>query len=197
MIATEVAGTQTQVAGVSATAEAHAYATVRAISVATQREAGEATRMADATATAEAPLSMAGVPGDYELRYYESFETNTTIHIWDTVASGDSDYSRQTKLFEDGAYVWTARAKQGFITWEFPDGVTTSGDFYLATDARLADGEPASRYGLVFRRVDRNNFYIFYVNSKGYYWIYIHRGEVWVQLGAGHLSCLMGVLRPP
>jgi hypothetical protein len=190
----EAEETATQGAVATVTAEAHALATDRANAIGTQRAGGKATRTAGITATAEAAMSQFGVPGDFKLRFYEDFDNSRSFSIWSTYDESSEDpnqFSRQSLAIEKGKYVWAAHAKQAFITWSTPFNIHATSDFYVSVDASLQEGEPASRYGIIFRYTDEDNFYEFDANSRGYYAIYRLRNDYWLELKTGYSEALL------
>jgi hypothetical protein len=117
-----------------------------------------------ATATVQAVIHEEDRRSRWPLLFLDSYLDNT--HAWPTgEESGDLvDISMQV----DGTYRWKALAKEGFIYWSRPDIMVTQ-DFYLGVDVKEIDGTEDGQYGLMFRQVDNDNFYIFKVNQRQQY----------------------------
>ncbi len=58
-------------------------------------------------------------------------------------------------------------------------------DVQFSSDATLADGQPESGYGLMFRRVDERNYYVFAVNGLGQWSVWALENGAWRELRGG------------
>ncbi len=58
-------------------------------------------------------------------------------------------------------------------------------DVQFSSDATLADGQPESGYGLMFRRVDERNYYVFAVNGLGQWSVWALEKGAWRELRGG------------
>ncbi len=137
---------------------------------------------ATATARAEATISALGAclhrsllaPLDWDVIECDSFDDDA--NDW---SLGDYDGSRAVGSRElvDGKLVWDAEALSDVIWWTIPDLVEVD-DFYLTTEARRVDGVDTAQYGVIFRRVDADNYGLFKIEDSQYFKFSIrHEGE--------------------
>jgi hypothetical protein len=155
----------------TAIAEENALATLSAgQAAATATSAAESEQ---ATATAEF-LAMATATA--EMRVYEPRQQALawSVFVSDDFAVESNDWavgeyedalvtgSREI----DGVYRWDMVASSDFVWWAVPD-VGSVSDFYLTADARVVEGVSNAQYGLIFRRVDSENYYIWLLRDDG------------------------------
>jgi serine/threonine-protein kinase len=162
-----------QQAAASATASARKTAVARDEAT---RAAEEATATARARATAAAYAEATAMA---EARLYAPLRESSgwpLVLADDFSAEGNAwsigDYSDSlvagSRSIDDGVYRWKAEAFDDFVWWVIPD-VDAASDLYLAVDARLIGGVSDAQYGLVFRRVDSENYYLLLVSDDGYF----------------------------
>jgi len=148
-------------------ATAHAEATATAYAQATAHAEATATAYAQATATAEArlyaPLQEVSV---WSSVIFDDFSVEG--NGWHTGDYSDALVVGGNRSISDGVYRWQAEAGDDFVWWSVPDTDSIS-DCYVAADARLVSGVPDAQYGLIFRRVDSKNYYLFLVRDDGYF----------------------------
>ena len=61
-------------------------------------------------------------------------------------------------------------------------------DVQFSSDATLEEGQPESGYGLMFRRVDEYNYYVFAVNELGQWSVWALENSVWRELRGGRVT---------
>jgi hypothetical protein len=160
----------------------------RAISLATQSsERVKATfsiYYADAIATEEALKNYYEYRKNWPLIFDDTFDDNR--NEW-PLEEDDDDLASVSWKIEDGKYMWDALAKQGFIYWTYPS-VPIATDFTLSVDAQQVEGPYDGQYGLVFRLLDENNYYLFLIDQdKNYSFDLYNEGE-WFTLDQGTIS---------
>jgi hypothetical protein len=152
----------------TATADAReraaATSTARVLQATAHAEA-TATAYAQATATAEArlyaPLQEASV---WSSVLFDDFSAEG--NGWRTGDYSDALVVGGSRSISAGVYRWQAEAGDDFVWWSVPDADSVS-DCYVAVDAQLVSGVPDAQYGLIFRRVDSKNYYLFLVRDDG------------------------------
>jgi hypothetical protein len=160
----------------------------RAISLATQSsERVKATfsiYYADAIATEEALKNYYEDRKNWPLILDDTFDDNR--NEW-PLEEDDDDLASVSWKIEDGKYMWEALAKQGFIYWTYPS-VPTATDFTLSVDAKQVEGPYDGQYGLVFRLLDENNYYLFLIDQDNNYSFDLYNEGEWFTLDQGTIS---------
>lgn len=160
----------------------------RAIALATQSaekvKATYAANYADAIATEEAFKNYYEERNNWPLIMRDTFDDNR--NEW-SLEDDDGDLASVSWEIEKGKYIWNAMAKQAFIYWTYPS-VTPTTDFNLSVDARELNGPQNGQYGLVFRLLDENNYYLFLIDQfKNYSFELYNEGE-WFTITYGTIS---------
>jgi hypothetical protein len=95
----------------------------------------------------------------------DSFDNNSNEWFVD-------DYHDQfvagSRSITDGTYRWEVQAYQPSRFSSVPE-VDPVSDFYLIVDAKRVSGTRRGMYGLLFRRLDRNNCYLFQINDDQFF----------------------------
>jgi hypothetical protein len=81
----------------------------------------------------------------------------------------------------DGKYRWEVQAYRPSRFSAVPK-VDPVSDFYLIVDAKRVSGAKSSLYGLLFRRLDRNNFYLFQITDDQYFTLELLDQDEWTTL---------------
>lgn len=140
-------------------------------------------RAVSATGTAQAALGEANAPAGWKLAFYDSFDDNGSG--WRTGKDDSSQFSHSDVEVEDHVYRWTAKARQGFVSWGEPRTAPSSvTDFYVEVDGKLESGEESSGYGLV-ARVSAQTFYAFEINEQGGWGIAVLKEGIWNAISGG------------
>ncbi len=178
----------TGAAQATAIAQANAAATAESIQ-ATKTAQAQATStprlepaQATATAQAEATISALGAclhrsllaPLDWDVIECDAFDDDA--NDW---SLGEYDGSRAVgnRQLVDGKLVWDAEALSDVIWWTIPDLIEVD-DFYMTTEARQVNGVETAQYGVIFRRVDSDNYGLFKIEDSQYFKFSIrHEGE--------------------
>jgi hypothetical protein len=123
------------------------------------------------TTTPVAPVRLGGGLAD-------SFDDNSNEWFVD-------DYLDQfiagSRSITNGKYRWEIQAYQPARFSAVPK-VDPVSDFYLIVDAKRVSGAKSSLYGLLFRRLDRNNFYLFQINDEQYFTFELLDQDEWTTL---------------
>jgi hypothetical protein len=187
--ATAQAEVATQQAQETATAQAQTTSTAQAVAAASTVQA-QATAKADAAATAAvqaqatvlpATATMQAcihdtelAPADWVVVFCDTFSTNE--NDWYT-GEYDGDLISGEKLLAGGKYRWDATVNGDAIWWSIPD-VALDEDFYATVEIRRVSGVESGQYGLVFRKIDKENYAIFKIrDSSSFKFSLRHEGE--------------------
>jgi len=170
--------TARRISQATATAESQATATTQARATATaQARTEQATATAAAQATVAAQVSMDSTLLEalsWPLFLHDDFDANE--NDWPTGDYGDELIEGSRRITND-KYRWEATASGGVVWWAIPELDPVS-DLYLTVEGRQISGDTDSQYGVVFRRVDRDNYYIFRVRDDGDYQLRVrYKGE--------------------
>lgn len=128
-----------------------------------------------ATATAQAVLP----PPGWSLTIDEQF-VSSKGH-WG-IGSFESEFGTAKLSIENGLYQWQAEAnsRDGSGWWEFPVFDHRLDDFYASVDCRQIDGDIAgANYGLVFRFLNDDNYFYFFVADDQLMRIGLRREGMW------------------
>ncbi len=165
--ATNEAITQAQA---TAIAQQFAHATATA-----QVDQATATARAQATATAEASADATLTAAtQWPLVFSDSFDV--AGNGW-TVGDYDDELLTGSRSIA-GKYRWQATASGSVVWWSIPD-VDTISDFYLAADGQQVGGNGNAQYGLLFRRLDSDNYYVFRIRDGGDYQFRVRYAGEW------------------
>lgn len=93
---------------------------------------------------------------------------------WETNADEDAG-----RFYRDGA-LHIEVTTDSLVAWSSSDALVT--DFYLEVDATRIAGPLDNEFGVIFRRVDNNNFYLFNVSSDGYYGLRMLVDDEWEEI---------------
>jgi len=108
----------------------------------------------------------------------DSFDDNS--NEWFVGDYGDQ-FVTGNRSITDGKYRWEVQARQPSRFSAVPK-VDPISDFYLMVDAKRVSGTKSSVYGLLFRRLDRNNFYLFQINDDQYFTFELLNQDEWTTL---------------
>ena len=106
----------------------------------------------------------------------DSFDDNA--HEWDLSTGPVS------RALVDGAYQIELRVGSQAVS-STAHGGGHFGDVQFSSDGTLAEGQPESGYGLMFRRVDERNYYVFAVNGLGQWSVWALQDGAWRELRNG------------
>ena len=110
--------------------------------------------------------------------FSDGFDTNNSQWF---VGDDNDDYAKIVRTIENGAYIWDATAKKGFITWESANTKSVN-DFFLTVEAQQTDGSRSSDYGLIFRRdAIYRNFYYFGIDDDRFF-VSLYYNDKWIDL---------------
>ena len=125
-----------------------------------------ATAQAQAAATVEAGMDATLLEASHwPTILYDDFSAD--VNDWPSGEYSD-ELVEGNRQFTDSQYHWEATAFGGVVWWSIPE-VSPVSDLYLTVEARRVSGNTDSQYGLLFRRADRDNYYIFRIRDDGDY----------------------------
>jgi hypothetical protein len=133
---------------------------------------------AQVTATAQAFQVFVETAKSWPPVMVESFDKN--VNGWSTGAISDT-LGASTFAIIGGKYRWDAQASQGLVWWSIPE-ITKVTDFYAAVDNSQLNGPSDSLWGLIFRKVDDKNYYVFQIDQQGHYALYAYYQDNWETL---------------
>jgi hypothetical protein len=155
----------------------------RAVRLATQigqslqetREAGNQ----QAKATASARQALLQDSRQWPVLISDTFDDN---HLeWTTGEQEDPELAAMSWSIADGKYRWQARASNGFIWWVTPESEAFT-DFYLTVSILQDSQSGVGEYGLVFRQISDEDYYLFEVNGSNEYALFLHWADGWEPL---------------
>jgi hypothetical protein len=120
----------------------------------------------------DGPVDVPGRPEELALVYEEDF--SDSFSGWDDAFD---PYTR--KVYGNNRYNIEVFASN-LLAWGLANRIVS--DFELEVEARLEDGNDANSFGLLFRFVDRNNFYRYDLSGDGYYLVSKFVDGEWVTL---------------
>ena len=132
-----------------------------------------------ALATAEARQTLLDEAKNWPLGLYETFDDNE--RDWAEGEGDDPRYANIQWTLEGGKYQWNVKAYDGFVWWVIPS-MEKVADFYLATTAQQMNNPEYGEYGVIFRRTEDGDYYLFEVNEQGNFAVYIYYVETWERL---------------
>lgn len=91
----------------------------------------------------------------------DTFSSNA--NNWST-GDNETEYAYSDETIEDGKLQFYVEAKKAVLVWDVLDGALAT-DFEISVDGHKVSGVKAGDYALVFRKVDKNNYYVFIVNE--------------------------------
>lgn len=131
---------------------------------ATPKSEWSATATVDATKIYAAQATRTAME-NLPLVFEDAFDSN--VNDWD-IGNFDDDYLITREHIANGVLQIEAEAKKGFFALREPD-IKNLEDFYVSADIQQLDGTKGSKYGIIFRSIDRKNFYWFGIrNGNGF-----------------------------
>jgi serine/threonine protein kinase len=94
----------------------------------------------------------------------------------------DNDYIYGTIETSGGKFIWEMTALQGFFWFCRNQNFPQPTNFFSSADFQLISGSETSRYGLVFRAQDGDNFIVFEVDDSGWFQISLQIEGRWETL---------------
>ncbi len=128
-----------------------------------------------ATATVAATNALLQAAANWSLVLAEPFDANT--NTWPTGAYTDERVDGKREIV-NGKYRWTLKAIQDFSWNALPDVAETS-DLYATVEGRQISGPRGAKYGVVFRWLDRDNYYVFEIRDDQHYAFYAQEDGTW------------------
>jgi len=110
--------------------------------------------------------------------FTDSFDDNS--HEW-FVGDYHDQFVVGNRAIVGGKYRWAVQAYRPSRFSAIPQ-VDPVSDFYLIVDAKRVRGDLSCLYGLLFRRLDRNNFYLFQISDEQYFTFELLSQDEWTTL---------------
>jgi hypothetical protein len=111
------------------------------------------------------PPALSVSPPAWPVAFFDTFEDNR--NSW-PLAPYDGEFVSHTREISNGVFRWEATAKKNFLSNRRPD-IVVGENFYMSVMARKIEGPENGSYGLVFWRVDSENYYVFRINDRQEY----------------------------
>jgi predicted nucleic acid binding AN1-type Zn finger protein len=109
-----------------------------------------------------------------KLIYSDDFSNTSSGWPQESTEAGECYY-------KDGEFHGTV-TKFDWAWWQYNRNAGRFSDFTLESDVRLVSGQNTSRYGLIFRCQDYDNFYLFLVSADGNYLMGTRLDGKWTEL---------------
>ncbi|MEW5961512.1 MAG: serine/threonine-protein kinase, partial [Chloroflexota bacterium] len=121
-------------------------------------------------------VDLSNLMGD--ILFQEDFGINR--RGWHTGEQED-DYGRSNAELVDGRYRLTQNAKRDVVWWVTMDDVDFN-DFMLTIDATPVEHNAPFAYGPIFRRTGDEDFYMFQIDTDGFFTVHLNEGGQWQTL---------------
>jgi hypothetical protein len=162
----------------TATAQAR-RAVEQATQVSSRLRQTQAAERQIALATAQAVETLLSEASQWPVVLKTSFDDN--IGEWSVGADEEPDLATIEWSIQDGRYRWDARAIASFVWWVTP-AHNNLGDFYLAVSARQIEGADSGEFGVIFRKNEQDEYYLFELSNNGYYALFLRTVDEWQTL---------------
>jgi hypothetical protein len=106
---------------------------------------------------------------------------NAADNGWPTDFFDNGDSGNITYIFSESKYRVEALGKQPSIWWALPNQENIN-SFYLAVTTRQVQGPETGEYGLVFRKNDENEYYVYKISNVGKFALFAFHKEAWSRL---------------
>jgi hypothetical protein len=170
--ATRSAATATAVADVA-----------RKNATATAQMKGSATVEARITATAQVQATMQAMSKltGWPVVFYDDFLDNS--NEWSTHSGSTDNWNEQLAEVKDGHYHVRLESNGKYSGWfSYLDNAQTGDRFSISTRMRQLDGKNDALYGLIFRLVDTDNYYLFGIHDDGSYGMWVQKDGKYTRL---------------
>ncbi len=114
---------------------------------------------------------------NWDLTLSDSFDSDQGQWL---VEPTDDEWASVTKEIAGGKYHWEVTSKQAFLSWVTPE-MDDCEDFYVSVEVRKLQGPWDSQYGVIFRKDEDNNYYLFQISGDSYT-LYLYKDSEWVNL---------------
>lgn len=123
-----------------------------------------------------APYATATALAQWPVIFREEF-----ARVSDTwyVGSYSEDGYTDTRSIANGEYRWELKSADGYTFWQ-PANLDVR-DFVLSVDVRHTAGSDYDGYGVIFRNV-AENYYVFSIQDRGMYTVYMYIGGRWNEI---------------
>lgn len=118
-----------------------------------------------------------GEPAQWPILISDHFADNT--YGWN-IGESDGPLLVGSRAIEAGRYLWEGTATGG-VVWSTTPNMDNFGDFYLILEGQVTEGVTNARYGVLYHRMDGDNYHMFRV-SEGYYQVRLRYAGEWFTL---------------
>jgi hypothetical protein len=132
-----------------------------------------------ATATVQARQAALSTAKSWPVVLSDTFDRD--LDVWSIGEDEDPSLGSVSWAIEGGQYLWHAQAVTGFVWWVIPEGEAVT-DFYLSVDASQVSDPDVGEYGVIFRRDDDEQYYLFEISDLGYYALFLYSLNGWETL---------------
>jgi hypothetical protein len=134
----------------------------------------------DLNATQTAAAHIPGPPAGWSLTFADDFSTNQNGWPEDDLSQ---DFGSIAWRVDGGRYGWTAHSVGEASWWAWSDAVEAQADLYYSAVARKIGGsDEDTAYGLLYRWIDDDSFYIFIITGEGYCSAHLNNAGEWREL---------------
>lgn len=109
----------------------------------------------------------------------DTFDEN--LFGWITGEQTNPELASMSWSITGGKYRWQGKANSGFVWWVTPQSDVYT-DFDLAASIQQDSQSNVGEYGLIFRQVSDNDYYLFEVNGSNEYALFLHSVDSWEAL---------------
>lgn len=121
-------------------------------------------------------------PSGWPVVFCNSFTSDLTLNRLDwPLGDSTNDFASSQRRIAYGKYIWDVESFTGVFSPAISNLPAVS-DFYMTVVGKLRKGPKAASYGVVFRRVDAENFYFFEISDNGYYQFSAQEDGAWKTL---------------
>ncbi|MBN1120773.1 MAG: hypothetical protein JXJ17_06815 [Anaerolineae bacterium] len=141
---------------------------------------GEETPPPDPGAAQTAAAYTPGPPAGWSLTFTDDFSANQNGWPEDTLSQ---DFGSIGWLIDAGRYRWTAHPVSEASWWAWSEAVEGQADFYYSAVVTQIEGSGGdAAYGLLYRWVDDDSFYVFIITGEGYCSAHLNDDGEWREL---------------
>ena len=121
-------------------------------------------------------------PAGWPVAFCNSFASDMALNRlgW-PLGSSTNEYAAAQRRIAFGKYVWDVESFEGVFSPAISN-LPAMTDFYMTAVGKVRQGPKAASYGVVFRRVDEENFFFFEVSDNGYYQFSVQEAGRWKTL---------------
>ena len=121
-----------------------------------------------------------GPPEGWSLTFSDDFTTGTQGWPQESI---DLDYGSIKWVIDGGRYQWMSQSDAGTSWWAWSDSLAEQTDFhYSAVVRKIGGSDTDTGFGLLYRWVDEDNYYVFIITNDQYCAVQIVVDGEWTEL---------------